>query len=120
MTKGIMLGCVVLAMLAALAYFLTGAGLLQPGNLETEEAPQAIAYVAGAGYIIGGLLILVRRRWLWMIGAAINALVIAMFFSSYATRVSVLLSAPGLVSKSAQILLEIGLVYLIMTYRQKR
>ncbi len=41
-------------MLAALAYCLTGAELLQPGNLEPEEAPQAIAYIAGVGYIIGG------------------------------------------------------------------
>ena len=73
MAKGIMLGCVGLAMMAALAYFLTGAGILQPGNLTTAEAPQeGIPYVAGAGYIIGGLLILALKRWLWITGATIN------------------------------------------------
>lgn len=118
--KGLIIGCVVLAGLAALFYFLTGAGILQPGELDVEGAPPAIAYVAGASYVIGGLLILVRKRWLWIIGAVINALVIAMFFSAYASRPDVFLSIPGLGTKIPEILLEIALIYLIVICRQRK
>ena len=118
--KGLIIGCVVLAGLAALFYFLTGAGILQPGELDVEEAPSTIAYVAGAGYVVGGLLILVRKRWLWIIGAVINALVIMIFFIMYAGRPVVMFSVPGLATKSAQILLELGLFYLVVTYGQKK
>ncbi|MBE9508222.1 MAG: hypothetical protein IMY86_09240 [Chloroflexi bacterium] len=63
-------------------------------------------------------MILARKRWLWVIGAVINALVIVMFIAAYAARPGVLFSVPGLATKSAQILLEIGLIYLIVTYKQ--
>jgi len=118
--KGLIIGCVVLAGLAASFYFLTGAGILQPGELDVEGAPPAIAYIAGAGYVVGSILILVRKRWLWIIGAVINALVIAMFFSAYASRPDVLLSIPGLGTKIPEILLEISLIYLIVIYRQRK
>ena len=120
MKRGIMVGGVALAMVAALAYFLTAAGIIQPGDLGIEEAPPTIAYAAGIGYVVGGLLILVRKRWLWITGAVINALVIAMFFSAYMSRPNVLLSIPGLGTKIPEVLLEISLIYLIMTYRQRR
>ena len=48
-------------------------------------------------------------------GAVINALVILFFFSMYQERPAVLLSPGGIVSKAAQILLEVGLIYLIVT-----
>lgn len=118
--KTTVLGLLALALLAALVYFLMGAGVLQPGDLQTDEAPAGIAYLAGACYAVGGLLILARRRRLWVIGAAINALVIVMFIAAYAARPSVLFSVPGLVTKAAQILLEIGLIYLIVTDRQRK
>jgi len=118
MMKATLLGLLALALLAALVYFLMGAGVLQPGDLQTDEAPAGIAYIAGACYAVGGLLILARRRWLWVIGAVINALVIVMFIAAYAARPTVLLSTPGLATKAAQILLEIGLIYLIVTYKQ--
>jgi len=108
-----------LALLAALVYFLMGAGVLQAGDLPADEAPAGIAYFAGVCYVVGGLLILARKRWLWVIGAVINALVIAMFFAAYISRPAVLFSLPGLATKSAQILLEMGLIYLIVTHKQK-
>lgn len=117
--KATLLSLVTLALLAALVYFLTGAGVLQPGELQTDEAPAGIAYFAGACYVVGGLLILARKRWLWVIGAVINALVIVMFIAAYAARPAVLFSFPGLATKAAQILLEIGLIYLIVTYKQE-
>lgn len=107
-----------LAMLAALVYFLMGVGVLQPGDPQTDEAPAGIAVLAGVGYVVGGLLILTRRRWLWLVGAVVNALVIVMFIAAYAARPAVLFSVPGLATKSAQVLLEIGLIYLIVTYKQ--
>ena len=117
--KTTLLSLLTLALLAALVYFLMGAGVLQPGDLQADDAPAGIAYFAGVCYIIGGLLILARKRWLWVVGAVINALVIVMFISAYAARPSVLFSVPGLATKSAQILLEIGLIYLIVTYKQR-
>jgi hypothetical protein len=120
MPKSLMVGCAVVAILAALFYILTGAGTIQPGELDTEDAPQAIAFVAGAGYFIGGLLILVKKRWLWITGAIINALVMAMFFSAYSSRPDVLLSVPGIGTKVPEVLLEIGLIYLVVKYKKER
>jgi len=117
--KATLLGLLTLALLAALVYFLMGAGVLQPGDLQTDEAPPGIAYFASACYVIGGLLILARKRWLWVVGAVVNALVIVGFIAAYAARPEVLFSIPGLVTKAAQILLEIGLIYLIVTYKQE-
>ena len=118
--KATLLGLLTLALLAALVYFLMGAGLLQPGDLPADDAPAGIAYFAGACYVAGGLLILAGKRWLWVIGAVINALVIAGFYAIHAARPAVLLSLPGLATKSAQILLEIGLIYLIVTHKQEK
>jgi len=56
MVKALMMGLVALAVLAALVYFLTGAGILQPGELQSDEASASIAYVAGACYVAGGLV----------------------------------------------------------------
>jgi hypothetical protein len=119
MQKSLIVACAVVAILAALFYILTGAGTIQPGDLDTEDAPQVIAILAGAGYFIGGLLILARKRWLWITGAIINALVMAMFFSAYSSRPDVLLSIPGLGTKVPEVLLEIGLIYLIVAYKKE-
>ena len=113
-------GLLTLALLAALVYFLMGAGVLQPGDLQADDAPAGIAYFASACYVVGGLLILARKRWLWVVGAVINALVIVGFFAAYAARPGVLFSVPGLATKTAQILLEIGLIYLIVTHKQRK
>jgi len=118
--KATLLGLLTLALLAALVYFLMGAGVLQPGDLQADEAPAGIAYFAGICYVVGGLLILARKRWLWVIGAVINALVIVMFIAAYAARPAVLFSLPGLATKSAQILLEMGLIYLIVTHKREK
>jgi hypothetical protein len=111
----VLLSLLALALLAASVYALLGAGVLQPGDLQAEDAPAGIAWTAGACYVIGGLLILTRKRLLWVIGSIINALVILIFVAAYVATPSVLFSVPGLATKSAQILLEIGLIYLIVT-----
>lgn len=104
-----------LAMVAAMTYILIGLHVLAVGDLQTAERPATIIYVAAGCYVLGGMLILLRRRWLWIVGAAINALVILFFLMTYQDRPAVLLSPGGLASKVAQLLLEVSLIYLIIT-----
>src|SRR5690348_11720658 len=103
-----------LALFAALSYQLIQVGLFGVGDLQTAGAP-AIPLMAAACYLISGLLILVRRRWLWITGAVINAFVIGIFFMSYLNRPLVMFSTGGLATKIAQLLLEGCLLYLIVT-----
>jgi len=116
--KILLITCTILAFTTAVVYFLTGAAVLQPGDLQPDDAPAFMAYAAGACYLGGGLLLLLRRRRLWITGAILNAGVIALFFAFYGQRPDVLLSVPGLATKIAQLLLEAGLLYLILKSRR--
>lgn len=102
-----------LAFLTALSYLLMQFNVLSVGDLQADEKPAGIIYVAAGCYILGGLLILLRNRWLLLFGAFINAMVILFFFSMYQNRPAVMFSPGGLVSKIAQVLLEVALVYVI-------
>ena len=84
------------------------------GDLKPSEQPSAIVFMAAGCYVLGGLLILLRRRWLWIVGAVINALVILFFAMAYIHRPSVMFSAGGLVTKITQLLLEVCLLVLIV------
>lgn len=106
---------VALAVIAAVGYILIGFNILAVGDLQTGERPAMIIYVAASSYLLGGLLILLRRRWLWLVGAVINALIILFFLMAYLERPAVLFSPGGLVTKAAQLLLELSLIYLIIT-----
>lgn len=106
---------VVLSFAVATSYLLIEAGLLGIGDLLPEEGSSVIVYVAAACYALGGLLIPLRRRWLWVVGAVMNALVILFFLSLYSERPAVLLSSGGVVSKAAQMALQVTLMYLIVT-----
>lgn len=106
---------VALALAAALAYVMIALDLLGIGDLKMGADGDVIIYVAAGCYLLGGLLILVRRRWLWIIGAAINALVMLFFFNMYQNRPAVMFSAGGIVTKAPQLLLEAALIYLIVT-----
>ena len=120
MAKPIMLFCLVLALISALNYVLLILGILKAGEVMTPEGGvPAYFYIVPAGYVIGGLLILLKRRWLWIIGAVINAIPIIVFYAAYAGRPDIMLSAAGLITKTAQVLLEIGLIYLIVTFKRK-
>ncbi|MEZ4669293.1 MAG: hypothetical protein R3E39_15415 [Anaerolineae bacterium] len=113
---------VILALAAALAYILIALKVLAVGDLQTTEGPPAIVLVAAGSYVVGGLLIVAGRRWLWILGAIINALVILFFFRMYQDRPSVMFSPGGLISKAAQLLLEASLIYLIVVswWRERR
>lgn len=104
---------VALAFITALSYVLMAFNILGVGDLQVDEKPSGIIYVAAGCYVLGGLLILLRNRGLLLFGAFINALVILSFFSMYQNRPAVMFSPGGLVSKIAQILLEVALIYVI-------
>ena len=105
---------VALALVAALAYVLIAFDILGVGDLEMAQDGDGIVYVAAGSYLLGGLLILLRRRWLWIIGALINALVMLFFFNMYQARPGVMFSPGGIVTKVPQLLLEVTLIYLIV------
>ena len=102
-----------LAIFTAASYILMQFNILGVGDLQMDEKPAGIIYVAAACYLVGGLLILLRYRWLLLFGAVINAMVILFFFNLYQDRPAVMFSPGGLVSKIAQILLEFALFYII-------
>jgi hypothetical protein len=102
-----------LALWTALGYILIAQGVLGVGDLQTEPGSAGIVYVAAGCYFLGGLLILVHRRWLWIFGLVMNSLVIMIFLRMYQARPAVLFSPGGVVTKAAQILLELALIYLI-------
>ena len=116
--KKVVLICVALALITGVAYLLTATGVLS-AEINSDEAPPAIVYAAAACYIIGGLLILLKKRRIWIAGVFLNTLVLVIFTAFYASRTEVMFSAAGLATKIPQILLEIGLAYLIFT-RKKR
>ena len=118
--KGIMIGCMVLAFIAAVFYLLLGAGIITAGSLTGTPVTRAFIYVAAGCYILGGLLILAKKRWLWIVGLLMNTLVIAIFFIMYRNNSAVMLSLPGLGTKIPQIILEVGLVYLVATNQRNK
>ncbi len=118
MIKWIMLSCLVLALISALVYVFLILGIFTVGDMISDEGVPAYFYIVPAGYAIGGLLILLKKRWLLMIGAVLNFIPIVVFYAAYAGRPDVMLSAAGLISKIAQVLLEIGLIYLIVTFKR--
>src|SRR5947209_19638750 len=89
---------VALALMAAFSYLMIQLGVLSVGDLKPSEQPPVIVLVAAGCYVLGGLLILARRRWLWIVGAVINALVILFFAMAYIHRPAVMFSAGGLVT----------------------
>lgn len=119
-TSQVMWVAVSMAALAALSYILMKAGWLGIGSLQMAPDESIIIDVAAGGYLLGGILILLRMRWLWIIGALINGMVLLFYFSMYAQRPDVLLSAGGLSSKVMQIVLEAALLYLIVWAGRRR
>ena len=119
MAKKVMVLCVAMAILSAIVYILMANGIWLPESLDEGEPLPVYFYVVPAGYIIGGLLILLKRRWIWIAGAVINAFTIFIFYTMYAGQPDVMLSTAGLTTKIAQAILEIGLIYLIVTFKKK-
>jgi hypothetical protein len=104
-----------LALFTALTYVLIALKILGVGDPQAARDGGPIVFVAAGCYLLGGLLILLRNRWLLLFGAFINALVILFFFNMYQSRPEVILSPGGLVSKTAQVLLEILILLVLIT-----
>ncbi len=104
----------ILAVITTIAYLLIGFNLLPIGNFDKPDEGGAIIFVAAGCYLLGGLLIFAKRRWLWIIGILINALVMTFYFSMYHAQPDILLSAGGLITKIVQILLEVTLLLLLI------
>lgn len=104
-----------LALFTALTYILIASNVLGVGDPQVAQDGGMIIYVAAGCYLVGGLLILLHNRWLLIFGAFINFMVILFFFSMYQTRPEVMFSPGGLISKIAQILLEIFLLVVLVT-----
>jgi type IV secretory pathway TrbD component len=105
---------VFLALAAALGYFLMGAGVIHAADLTLDDAPPGFTWIAGAFYVIAGLLLFLKKRWIYAAFPVINVLVIAVFIFMWTGRTDVLFSLPGLMTKIPQILLETGLIYLLV------
>jgi len=60
-----------------------------------------------------------KRKEALLKSLKIILVVLLLFFIMYAGQPDIILSIPGLGTKSAQALLEIGLIYLILTYKPK-
>ena len=72
-----------LAGITSISYVLIALDVLAVGDLQVAMDEGIIIFVAAGCYLLGGLLILSRRRWLWISGAVINALVILFFINLY-------------------------------------
>jgi hypothetical protein len=102
-----------LALVAALMYVLIALDVLDVG-IEGASSNALVAWVMGSsGYLIGGLLILTRRRGLWITGAIINGLVLLLFLQKYLDAPQVMFSPGGLATKIPQLVLEVAMLYLI-------
>jgi hypothetical protein len=108
-----------LALFTALTYLLIASNVLGVGDPQVARDGGLIIYVAAGCYLIGGLLILLRNRWLLIFGMFINFMVILFFFSMYQSRPEVMFSPGGIVSKLAEILLEISLLFVLVTNWKK-
>jgi hypothetical protein len=109
-------GCIAMAVVAALAYILMGLGVLVPGNLDTSEGG-SMPYFIGVVYLIMGVLIISKWRWIKIASAAIVLVTIIGFYAMYTDQPDVMWSAPGLITKIAQVLMLAGLIYLIVKSR---
>ena len=70
--KNVTLAAVALAILTAIAYVLIASNVLGVGDPQVAQDGGMIIYVAAGCYLVGGLLILLRNRWLLLFGAFIN------------------------------------------------
>ena len=106
-----------LALIAAVFYFLTAAGIIHPGSL-SSGGHSTILYIIGGLYFLGGFLVLLKKKWLWIIGLVANTIAIVVFYLFYNQKPDIMFSAPGLGTKIPQLFLEAALIYLIIKFKK--
>jgi hypothetical protein len=114
--KGMMIGCVILALIAAAVYLLMGDSTIAVPTPNTGAAPALLISAAGDCYALGALMILVRKRWLWIAGLAVNTLVVAVSLIFAILNPDIMFTPPGAATIITQVLLEAGLAYLVFAH----
>jgi hypothetical protein len=122
MIKTVRVLCLILALVTAVAYFLLEAnvmhaGVHQPGE---TEGPPGFGWIMGVLYIVAGLVIFLQKRRLTIAVAIANVIPIIGFYAMWAGRSDIMSSAPGLITKIPQILMEAGLIYLLIKTRPEK
>lgn len=105
-----------MAGVAAVIYFLIGAGVLQVAAEEPGGAGLTFFGVAaGLGFALGVALLLTwKRRIVWILGALLQILVISMYFAVAPDRTPAY-EVWGLVLRVPQVLILLSLAYLSLS-----
>lgn len=114
--KATLIGCVILALIAAAVYLLMGDTTISAPAVSSTTEPSILMSLAGDCYALGALMILIRKRWLWISGLAVNTLVIALSLAISVQRPEIVFSPPGTATLITQVLLELGLAYLVIAH----
>jgi hypothetical protein len=110
------MGSMVLAFIAAIFYFLIAINIIAVPHVSSVNGPPGWAYLSGVCYALGGILISLKKRWLWIVGLVMNTLVMGVFFTIHLRTPEIIFSLPGLGTKIAQVLLEGALIYLVANH----
>ena len=98
----------------AAIYFLIGLGIADIGGSSTGEMVDLAMFGASAGSVfllLGVLLLLTDRRWLWVLAAIFQVFVFATYFGASSGRVPPF-EMWGITLRIVQIVLFVSLVYL--------
>ncbi len=107
-----------LCALVAGLYFLIGFEVLSV--LEPSTGQRAFGLIAGSGYAVATLaLLVIRRRWLYITGALLQAFIIFQYFSLASARVPAY-EVWGLLIRLPQALIFLALLYLIFSSFKER
>lgn len=117
MYKAVLIFCLVMALASAVFYILLGVGVMHAGNLAGEDIP-TFYYVIPVGYALMGAALFFRKRWIIITDLVLVVFTLLVFYSRYATQPDVMWSVPGLATKIAQLLMGIGLVYLLVNFKK--
>lgn len=99
----------VLSLVASVVYFVIAFGFV-PDGFESPPAP--VMFVAGAAYLVGGILIMRVGRRLLRVGLILNLVVLALFVLS-AMSGNATVDALGLVGKAGQVGLAVVLALIL-------
>jgi hypothetical protein len=112
--RTIRLGAAGLAGAMAIIYFLIGAGVLDVGRANGADAGFLVVFGASAGgaFLLGAVLLLAfDRRWLWILGTALQVFVMVGYLAISADRTPAF-EIWGITLRVIQVPLLAALVYL--------
>ena len=112
-------GSLTMALVSAVVYVLMGIGVMHSGNLTGDSMP-SFFFIIPLAYLLMGILLLSRWRWIRVVDAILVLFTIIVFYARYADQPDVMWSAPGLITKIAQVLMLAGLIYLLVKTRGQK